>query len=178
MKIKSKRQIAALLLAGLMFSLSACGKADAVKEDLYIYLTDMADTQNLQKAAINEYNVYVADEEADSQQLLSALRDSIIPKYEEYLAQLDAVPAETPEVQEVKAICVDGAKKQLNALSKVAEAIEACDTDLLNEADSLIVESESLFSEYESQLNALAVEHEITLVDASEAPTDSIQETE
>lgn len=168
MKKKNKRRIATLILAGLMLSLTACGKADAVKDDLYTYLTDMSEVQNLQKAAINEYNVHVAGDDADSQQLLTALRTSIIPKYENYLAELDAVPAETEEVQEVKSICVDGANKQLDALTKVAEAIEACDTDMLNEADTLIVESEALFSDYENKLSALATEHEITLVsDAS-----------
>lgn len=166
MKKMIKKLTVTVVLTGLMVCLTACGKSDKVKDDLYTYLTEMTEVQELQKSAINEYNTCVANEEADSQQLLSSLQNSIIPNYENYLEKLNAVAPETEEVQNIKTVCVNGANKQLEALNKVAEAIEACDTDLLNEADTLIVESETLFSDYENQLNALAAEHEINLVNS------------
>ena len=173
MKKIIKKLAAWTALVGLMIGITACGKADAVKDDLYTYLNEMAEIQDLQKEAISEYNSYVTSEEADSQQLLTALNSSIIPKYESYLAELNAVTPATEDVQNVKAVCVDGANKQMDALRKVAEAITACDTDILNEADKLIVEAETIFADYESQLNVLANEHEITLTNGG---SDAIQE--
>lgn len=173
MKTIMKKLTAFAALVGLMLGVTACSKSDAVKDDLYTYLNEMAEIQNLQKEAINEYNSYVTSEEADSQQLLTALNDSIIPKYENYLTELNAVDPETEEVQNVKMVCVSGANKQMDALKKVAEAITACDTDILNEADKLIAEAETIFSDYESQLNVLANEHEITLTNVG---SDAIQE--
>ena len=145
MKTSLKRLTLLAALTGLICCMTACGKSDAVKDDLYSYLTDMTDIQ----------------------QLLQALNDSIIPKYETYVSELNALAPETEEVQEVKAVCVNGANKQLEALNKVAEAIEACDTDILSEADALIAEAEGMFADYEGQLNILASEHEITLVNGS-----------
>lgn len=173
MKKIIKKLTAWTALVGLMIGITACGKADAVKDDLYTYLNEMAEIQDLQKEAINEYNSYVTSEEADSQQLLAALNSSIIPKYENYLTELNAVAPTTEDVQNVKAVCVNGANKQMEALKKVAEAITACDTDILNEADKLIVEAETIFADYESQLNVLANEHEITLTNGG---SDAIQE--
>ena len=167
MKTSLKRLTLLAALTGLICCMTACGKSDAVKDDLYSYLTDMTDIQELQREAINEYNSYVTSETSDSQQLLQALNDSIIPKYETYVSELNALAPETEEVQEVKAVCVNGANKQLEALNKVAEAIEACDTDILSEADALIAEAEGMFADYEGQLNILASEHEITLVNGS-----------
>lgn len=166
MKKKIKKLTAAIILAGLMICITACGKSDAVKDDLYTYLNDMQSVQELQKEAINEYNGYVNNADANSQELLTALQSSIIPKYEDYLTQLNAVTAETEEVQNVKIVCVNGANKQMDALKKVAEAIEACDTDILSEADALITESETILTDYESQLNTLAGEHDISLVNS------------
>ena len=177
MKRFIKKITVAVCLTGLMLSATACGKSDPVKDDLYTYLTDMSDAQALQKEAIDEYNAKVSGEDADSQQLLTALNDTIIPKYQEYLDALDAVAPETEEVQAVKAVCVDGASKQMEALQKVAEAITDCDTDMLNDADDLIAESETIFADYESQVQALADEHEITLT-GSAAADDSTTEAE
>jgi len=164
MKKSIKKLVATVLLSGVMLAMTACGKTDAVQDDLYTYLNNMTEAQVLQQEAITEYNTYVTSADADSQQLLTALNDSIIPKYQNYMAKLDAVTPETEEVQTVKAACEAGANKQLDALNKVVEAINACDTDLLNEADTLIRESEQAFADYESQLQTLASEHNIELV--------------
>lgn len=167
MKRFIKKMTVVICLAGLMLSATACGKSDPVKDDLYNYLTLMSGAQTLQKEAIDEYNAKVSGEDADSQQLLTALNDTIIPKYQEYLDALDATAPETEEVQAVRAICVDGSNKQMEALQKVAEAITDCDTDMLNDADDMIAEAESLFVDYESQVQALADSHEITLTGAA-----------
>lgn len=177
MKKKLKKLTATVILTGLMLCITACGKSDAVKDDLYTYLSDMQSVQELQKEAINEYNAYVNNADANSQELLSALQSSIIPKYENYLTQLNEVTAETEEVQNVKAVCVNGANKQMDALKKVAEAIEACDTDILSEADTLITESETILTDYENQLNTLAGEHDISLVNnGSGGAADSVSD--
>lgn len=164
MKKIVKYIILSLTVIGLFSSLTACGKSDPVKDDLYSYLDQMEEVQTLQQQAINEYNSYVNDSESDSQELYTALNDSIIPAYESYMEQLNAVAPETEEVQNVKAVCIEGADKQLEALNKVKEAIEACDTNMLVEADTLIAEAESIFTDYENQLSTLASEHEISLV--------------
>lgn len=173
MKKLVKYIILSLSVVGLFSGLTACGKSDPVKDDLYTYLEQMEEIQTLQQQAINEYNSYVNNSESDSQELYNALNDSIIPTYESYIEQLNAVAPETEEVQNVKAICVEGANKQLEALNKVLEAIGACDTNMLLEADTLIADSESIFADYENQLSTLASEHEISLVSSRTGNTDN-----
>ncbi|MBO5237555.1 MAG: hypothetical protein J6B50_02100 [Lachnospiraceae bacterium] len=176
MKRILKKLTVAIALTGLMLCMTACGKKDVVKDDLYTYLTEMSSVQELQKTAINEYNSYVSATDADSQQLLDALNNSIIPTYEDYITKINAITPETVEVQALQTTCGDAAKKQLEALQKVAEAIEACDSDMLNDADKLITEAEAAFDDYEGQIEALASEHEITLVQES-SDTGAVSDT-
>lgn len=178
MKKIVKYMILSFSVVGLLSGLSACGKSDPVKDDLYSYLEQMEEIQTLQQQAINEYNSYVNDSESDSQELNTALSDSIIPTYESYIEQLNAVTPETEEVQSVMELCVNGANKQLEALNKVSEAIEACDSNMLLEADTLIADSESIFEDYEEQLSALASEHEISLVSSRTSDTDAGEDGE
>lgn len=167
MKTAKKKVLAFALLIGMMICLGACGKKDEVKDDLVTYVNDMTEAQKLQQEAIDTYNSYVNDPEMDSQELLTALTDTIIPKYSEYLDAINALAPATTEVTDVKLACVEGANKQYAALTKVKEAIEACDSDMLTEADSLIQESVQLFQDYETQLNTLAEEHEVTLINGT-----------
>lgn len=167
MKTAKKKVLAFALLIGTMICLGACGKNDEVKDDLVTYINDMTEAQKLQQEAIDTYNSYVNDPEMDSQELLTALTDTIIPKYSEYLDAINALAPATTEVTDVKLACVEGANKQYAALAKVKEAIEACDSDMLTEADSLIQESVQLFQDYETQLNTLAEEHEVTLINGT-----------
>ncbi len=176
MKKLLKKLTVVATLAGMMVCMTACGKKDVVKDDLYAYLTQMTEVQEAQKSAITEYNTCVANPEADSQQLQTALNDSIIPKYESYITQLNGVAPETEEVQNLHASCVDAANKQLEALKKVSEAIAACDTDMLADADALISEAELLFDSYETQVETLASEHEITLMNLGNDATESVSE--
>lgn len=164
MKKLNKKLMVTIVLTGLMVCLGACGKKDAVKDDLCTYINNMAEAQQLQQEAINSYNSYVNASEPDSQELLEALENTIIPTYSQYLDAVNAVEAATEEVTALKLVCVEGANKQYAALVKVKEAITACDSDLLTEADALIQESVELFGDYEAQLNTLAAEHEVTLV--------------
>lgn len=167
MKTAKKKVLAFALLIGTMICLGACGKKDEVKDDLVTYVNDMTEAQKLQQEAIDTYNSYVNDPEMDSQELLTALTDTIIPKYSEYLDAINALAPATTEVTDVKLACVEGANKQYAALTKVKEAIEACDSDMLTEADSLIQESVQLFQDYETQLNTLAEEHEVMLINGT-----------
>jgi hypothetical protein len=64
----------------------------------------------------------------------------------------------------------------LEALNKVVEAIKACDTSMLTEADTLIADSESIFTDYENQLSTLASEHEISLISSRTDATDSSED--
>lgn len=178
MKKSMKKLAAAMMLSGVMLALTACGKTDAVRDDLHNYLNAVTEAQALQKEAITEYNTCVNSEDADSQQLLTALNDSIIPTYQDYMTKLEAITVETEEVQAVKDACETGANKQLDALNKVAEAINACDTDLLGEADALILESEQAYADYEAQLQTLAGEHNIELVNDGLSQSDTSSETE
>lgn len=177
MKKITKYMTTIFATVSLLACLGACGsaepEADAVKEDLNSYLSQMETIQPVQQQAINEYNSYVNSADSDSQELLAALNDSIIPTYQSYLTQLNAVTADTSEVQAVKAVCVDGADKQLEALNKVVEAIDACDASMLSEADVLIADSENLFSDYETQLTSLASQHEINLISSRTTSNDT-----
>lgn len=169
MKKIMKYMITSVATIALLAGLAACGttaepETDPVKDDLNSYLNQMETIQPVQQEAINLYNSYVNSVDSDSQELLTALNGSIIPTYESYLTQLNAVTADTTEVQNVKAICVNGADKQLEALNKVVDAIDACDASMLSEADVLIADSESIFSDYENQLSTLASQHEINLI--------------
>lgn len=178
MKKIVRYMITTVTAVSLLAGLSGCGgnavvEEDAVKADLNSYLSQMETIQPVQQQAINEYNSYVNSSDSDSQELLTALNDSIIPTYQSYLTQLNAVTADTAEVQTVKAVCVDGADKQLEALNKVVEAIDACDTSMLSEADVLIADSENIFGDYERQLKDLASQHEINLVSSRTTSNDT-----
>ena len=80
-----------------------------------------------------------------------------------YINSLTAIEVSTDEVKNLKDLYLQSAQKQLDAMNKVAAAINEENPDYLTEADSLIKESEDLILQYQTQLRTLALDNDIVI---------------
>lgn len=154
---------ATLLLAIMMFCLTGCGK-DKIKDDLYSFLSEeLPAVQEKQVEAVNTYNEYFSAEDMDSAQLLTLLNDTILPEYEEYMTELNAIEVSTDEVKTIKEKYVESAQYQYDAMKTVKDAIENADSDKLTEANDLLEKAKTSLNEYNTQVVELAEAHNITI---------------
>ncbi len=178
--MKKVIRLAAVMALGTMMLVGLCGcgkKTDPVKEDLYQYLSQMSTVQKLQQDAISKYNSSVATQ--DSRVLYDDLKNTILPGYNDYITQLEAVTTSTDEMGAVKQACVDASKKQLEALEEVKVAIEETDNEKLAAADATITEAQTMFDDYYAQMSTLANAHGVTLSNVNDGTsTDGDASTE
>lgn len=112
--------------------------------------------------AVGIYNQYSTGT-TDPEQFKSALISEAIPKMQTFVDALITIETKTQQASELKNLYLQGSQKQLDAMNKVVAAISEENPDYLSEADSLITESNTFFSQYESQLRLFSVDYGITI---------------
>ena len=113
--------------------------------------------------AVAIYNSYFETENVDLEQFSSDLQGTAIPDMQKYVDNLSAIEVTTDEVKNLKDLYLQSAQKQLDAMNKVASAINEENPDYLTEADQLIKESEDLILQYQTQLRTIAMEKDIVV---------------
>lgn len=113
--------------------------------------------------AVAIYNSYFESEDVDLEQFSTELQGTAIPAMQTYVDNLTAIEVSTDEVKALKDLYLQSATKQLEAMNKVAAAINEENPDYLSEADQLIKESEDLILQYQTQLRTLAMDNNIVV---------------
>ena len=171
-----KKSLYIILMSVLMICvLAACGKKDKQQDkedDAYAEIKpDLVEFVNKELPAIEGdrntdvsiYNSYFASSDVKLEQFSSDLQNTAIPKMQTYMDNLNAIEVSTDEVKALKDIYVQSSQKQLDAMNKVAAAINEQNPDYLAEADTMIKESEELLIQYQTELRTLAMNAGITV---------------
>ena len=136
----------------------------ALKDDIVEFVNNkLPAIEGDRENAIAIYNSYFETDDVNLEQFSSDLQGTAIPQMQNYINSLTAIEVSTDEVKNLKDLYLQSAQKQLDAMNKVAAAINEENPDYLTEADSLIKESEDLILQYQTQLRTLALDNDIVI---------------
>ena len=96
-----------LMTVFLVGTLTACGKdkeENKVKADLQNFAEELGNIQDEHDVAINTYNSYFVNGGMSSDELLTAMNDTILPNFEAYIADLKDIEVTTDEVKNLKSL--------------------------------------------------------------------------
>lgn len=160
------------MAAAIMAAMTGCGSNNkdgaegvTVKEDFVEFVgTEIPEAETKETEAMTAYNAYFAEGTAiDTEALLTDLNDNIIPKYEEFLADVDAIETSTDEVGNLKDMYYDAMNTQYQALQKVQSALTDKSEDAQSEAQTLLTSASEKYTQYNDAVYALAEQENITL---------------
>ncbi|MTI49350.1 hypothetical protein [Sporosalibacterium faouarense] len=145
------------ILTIIIFAVIGC--SNTTKDDLLNYTNDkLPRITNLEGEALDEYQSIISQDDYSYQILYSSLKDSIIPKYTQFVEKLEAISLNTEEVKSIHSLYVQGAKKQLEALTSLKEGIEEKSNEKIDKTGELLKESKELMNEYNDKVLKLADE--------------------
>ncbi|WP_246145610.1 hypothetical protein [Bacillus rubiinfantis] len=153
----------ALLIVFTMFLLTGCF-GDPVQDDLVNYVNkEMKEAQKYEKAAVSAYESVTGANYIDDQTLYNTLIDEVIPNYNELIKELDEAKIETDELREIHEIYIEGADIQFSAFTKIKQALEEQDINLIHESNDMLADARKHIRDYQSKLTKLAKEHDVKL---------------
>lgn len=158
-----KKGLMAIVGLFMIALLSGCS-GDPVQEDILNYVNkELKDAAKFESAAITAYESVTGANFTDDQTLYDALTNEVMPNYEKLLKELDSIAIETDELKEIHDIYIDGAEIQYKAFTVILQAIEEQDDDLIEEANGMLTDAETLISDYQNKLDKLANEHDVDI---------------
>ena len=170
--MKKKLYIMALMVC-IIGMFAGCGKKKEedtsdpnaeLKDDVIEFVNNkLPAIEGDRNNAVAIYNTYFESDDVNIEQFSSDLQGTAIPAMETYITNLSNIEVKTDEVKALKDLYLQSAQKQLDAMNKVAAAINEQNPDYLTEADALIDESEDLILQYQTQLRTIAMDTGITV---------------
>ncbi len=179
--MKKKLILLALVTLSLV-TFAACGKkkeeAPTLKEDfIELVQVEIPEAEKNEIAIMTTYNNYFKNgSEIDTGVLLSDLENNIIPKYEEFLKQVQTIETDFDEVKAVKDQYYTAMDYQLKALNKVKDALKEEEADYQAEAGELLKKAEEEYDKYLAAVNDIAMQNNITIKNSSDSEETSGEE--
>jgi hypothetical protein len=107
-----------------VFLLAGCG-SDPVKEDLTHYFeNDLPKMAAQEKEIADQFTQISANKQLDPQSVIETLDQQVIGKYAAFLAELEKIQPETPEVQQVHAQYLEASRLNQEALEMIVQSLK------------------------------------------------------
>lgn len=152
----------------VMFLLSGC-LGDPVQDDLLNYLNEeIDDVADLEAEALDAYDSVTGANYVDDYLLYDTLSYTVIPVYQEFVSELEAIDVETDELREIHETYIEGANTQYNAFVKIMTAIEEQDPNKIEEANLMLDDARKLLRDFNNDIENLAEEHNVEITDSFE----------
>lgn len=145
----------------LVLLLSGCF-GDPIQDDLLNYSNEEMKTAiELENAALSAYDSVTGTNYSDDQTMYVAMVDEVVPNYNEFIKEIDAIKVETDELKEIHELLIKGADIQYNAFVKIIKALETQDASLIEEANGMLEDARKNMRDYRNELDKLAKEHNV-----------------
>ncbi|MDY0409120.1 hypothetical protein ACFFIS_17535 [Virgibacillus soli] len=161
-----KKIIGIFMMVGLL-ALAACASPVAKEIERYVN-EDLKPLADMEDEVIAEYDSVIGDNHTDDYETYTHIDEVVLPKYRDFIDKLEAIKLETPEVREVHETYISAANKQFNAFGKILSALEEGDFAIIEEANEMLEEARRGMRDYQAQLESLAKENGVELVDEEE----------
>ncbi|MBH0169180.1 hypothetical protein [Fictibacillus sp. 18YEL24] len=153
------------VLASVLFLiciLSGCG--DPIKDDLLNYVNEEMPTIGKEESTIiGKYDNVTGSNYTDDQTLYDALKVEIIPSYNEFIKELEAVEIDTEELRKLHENFIEAANIQASAFLLIVSAIENQDSTMINEANEKLNTARKMMRDYKNDVEKLAKKHDVKL---------------
>lgn len=163
--MKLKKILIIFFTSMLIFLSAGCKTAsvdDPIKNDLLVYVDSVSEAMTLEENALKYYRS-VAHEKYEQDNTHIVIKKIVIPKYTEFIAELENIKPKTEEVKKLHEIYTKVAYTRLKAFTQMQEGFEKKDGKLIKETDKILGEAQNTVEEYKRQLIKLGEEHNIKL---------------
>ncbi|MFG6497013.1 hypothetical protein P8610_16755 [Fictibacillus sp. UD] len=161
MNLMKKYVLASILMFILI--LSGCG-GDPVQDDLLNYVNEqMPKLADDETEIVGKYADVTGMNYTDDYTLYDALKLEIIPEYNAFISDLEAVEIETDELRKIHEDYIEAANIQASAFLQIVTAIENQDSAIINEANEKLNTARKMMRDYKSDVEKLAKEHDVKL---------------
>lgn len=150
------------LATTLLLLLAGCGN-DPVQEDLINYVNeDLPAVAKLEKDAMDAYDSVTGSNYTDDLTTYNTIIEEVIPTYNEFIKELEAISVETDAVSKIHEQYIDVANLQSSAFVNITDALEKGDMGLIADANDQLTDARKGMREYQSDLKKLAKDHDVT----------------
>ncbi|QIB26352.1 hypothetical protein [Caloranaerobacter azorensis] len=141
----------------LTFILMLTGCVNQNKKDLFNYINaELPPVVEMENNALEKYNNLISNNNYTYDTFYTALKNEIIPTYEDFLNKLTKISPKTEDLKEIHNLYIEGAKYQLKALKLLQKGIEEKDNELLLKSSEFLKKSKKYMTEYKNRIVTLA----------------------
>lgn len=144
-----------MLFAVLLF---LCGCSNPVKLDMRNYSTQIKFLTEQEQDVINRWNSVSGTHFVNDGYMYQALDTYIIDNYDQFVSKLEKIQPQTKEVQDLHAMYVQGAEKQLQAFKLMKDGVMKKDKDIMNSAYKIMTDGRNIerqwAAKYEEMMNS------------------------
>lgn len=152
------------LLMILAVTFVGCSFKDPIQDDILKYVNeDLPPIASLEAESVLAYQNATGDNYKDDNDLYQTLELNVIPKYRDFVNELETISPDTKELRNIHEVYIEAANNQLNAFLKVQSAIENQDSELIIEANQMLADSRAKLRQWQGDLKDLAKEHNVDL---------------
>lgn len=149
--------ISALLLAGAIFSLSACGEV-TVADDLIAY-SQSSVTEALEKCAtLSEAGQKVSEME-NPEDAIAYLKENVAPLIDEAKKTLSTITPETEEVKKLHEKLINSVDTYGKGIDEFIKGIEEDSVEGIEKSGETLNQGATLMEEFTKEYDALATEN-------------------
>lgn len=163
-----------IIVAAMGLMLCGCGTDSAgstTEEAVSPVVSDFVEFMNTElppavakeTEAMAAYNKYFTGDTVDTAGLLDEMNNTVIPGYNEFLSELEAITVETDEVKEIYNAYSESMQLQYDGLCKMEQALRNSDTDMQAEAVGLFNDARDKYATYQILVKELADKYGIKL---------------
>ncbi|WP_235849019.1 MULTISPECIES: hypothetical protein [Bacillaceae] len=146
-----------------LFLLAGCF-SDPVQDDLEDYVNNqIMPLAEEEEEIVALYESVTGVNYTDDFILYDTIELDIIPKYQTFINDLEAIRPATSEVREVHETYIQASNVQYNAMVMILEAIEFQDQGMIIDANEKLDEARTLFRQFQYDLEDLLDEHNLEL---------------
>lgn len=137
---------------------------DTMEDDLITYLlVDLGYAMILEDEAITAYEEVTGVNYTDDDTTLEVLKNEVIPIYTEFIDELYSIEVSNPRLNDLHALYISGAEKQLEAFHLFVDGIENQTPAKIVEGNELLAEGRELIDQYAESIETISLEYEIPI---------------
>ncbi|MBI1768224.1 MAG: hypothetical protein HY015_06985 [Bacteroidetes bacterium] len=145
-----------------ILALVACS-SDQVQKDLLNYInTELPKVSALEREAIAAYESISGDNYTSDSIMYYTIKQTVLPKYEEFSTKLTAIHPATEEINTMHAEYVKAAGDQMEAFKLICLAIEKQDAEVIRQANNDLDQARNLIALWKKDLDEKCKKHGIT----------------
>lgn len=147
----------------LMSTLVGCG-SNPVQDDLITYINDSLPSLAEQELeAIELYESVSGPNYIDDETMYYTIFDEVIPKYGDFIDDLEKIEVKTDELNEIHELYIEAANLQNSAFLTIITALEEQNSEKINEANGKLTDARKMIRDYQKKLSTLAEENDVEI---------------